>query len=210
MADILLDTQGAPANPSANTGVLYLDSTSKELVNHDDTGAKKTVRTLTKANTADLTANGGTPLYLSGSAITVPPGLVRVGSQFMWRFGLSKSAASTAAPVWTVRVGTAGTTADATILTFTGAAQTAVTDTGSAEIWVVVRSIGAAGVIQGTYTLSHVLAATGLTVSNTDVVSVTSAGFDTTVASSIYGVVLDSGGTAVWTLQHVSAQATSL
>jgi hypothetical protein len=210
MADIALDTQGAPATPSANTGVLYLDSTSKELVNIDDTGAKKTVRTLVNANTADLTPAAATDTYLAGSAIKVPPGLVRVATTFTWTFAMTKTGAGVAQPIWTVRVGTAGTTADTARLTFTGSAQTAAVDTGYAQIQVVVRLGGATGVIEGFYTLGHVLAATGFASIGTDVQQATSAAFDTTVANVFYGISLNTGAAAAWTIPHVSAQADGL
>lgn len=210
MADILLDEQGTPTAPASSTGVLYLDSTSKELVDYDGTGKIKTVRTLNNANTADLTPTAATDTYLSGSAITVPPGLVRAGTTFTWWFAMSKTGAGTVAPVWSVRVGTAGTTADTARLTFTGVAQTGVIDNGCAMIQVVIRSTGASGVAEGFYRLDHILAATGLANIQTDVKQVTSAAYDTTVANSIYGIVLNTGTSAAWTLQHVSAQAVGI
>src|SRR5215475_11644935 len=106
MADIQLDNEGAPTTPTSGSSILYFDTTSKELVDLDDAGLKKTVRTLTNANTADVTANAA-DTYLTGSGITVPPALVRVGSNFRWRFVMSKTGASTATAIWTPRFGTA-------------------------------------------------------------------------------------------------------
>src|SRR5215475_4751858 len=210
MADIQLDNQSTPTTPASGSSILYCDTTSKELVDLDDAGTKKTVRTLNNGNTADISPTGGTPLYLSGSAITVPPGLVRVGTCFTWWFAMSKTGAGTAAPVWTVRVGTAGTTADTARLTFTGVLQTAAADNGAAMIQVVIRSTGASGVAEGFYRLDHLLAATGLANIATDVKQVTSGAYDTTVANSIYGIVVNTGASAVWTIQHVSAQAVGI
>lgn len=208
MADLVLSTQGAPATPAAGTGVLYLDTTSKELVNLDADGNKKTVRTLTNASTADVTANAA-DTYLTGSLLTIPPALVRVGTQLSWQFAMSKTAAETAAPVWSVRVGTNGTTADTARLQFTGVAQTAAVDNGFAQIVVVIRSIGAAGVAAGVYLLDHVGNTVGLANVPSDVKQVTSAGYDTTVANTKYGVSLHPGAAGVWTFQLVSAQLLS-
>jgi hypothetical protein len=209
MADILVDEQGTPAAPSAGTGVLYLDSTSKELVDYDGTGKIKTVRTLNNASTSDLTINS-VDTYITGSTITVPPGLVRVGTCFTWWFAMSKTGAGVATPIWSVRVGTAGTTADTARLTFTGVAQTGVIDNGCAMIQVVVRSTGAAGVAEGFYRLDHILAATGLANIQTDVKQITSGAYDTTVQASIYGVSVNSGALGVWTMQHASVQAVGI
>lgn len=209
MADILLDEQSSPAAPSAGTGVLYLDSTSKELVDYDGTGKIKTVRTLNNANTGDVAINS-VDTYITGSNITVPPGLVRAGTCFTWWFAMSKTGAGVATPIWVVRVGTAGTTADTARLTFTGVAQTGVIDNGCAMIQVIIRSIGAAGVAEGFYRLDHLLAATGFATSQTDVKQVTSGAYDTTVQASIYGVSVNSGAVGVWTIQHVSAQAVGI
>jgi hypothetical protein len=213
MADINLDTQSKPATPSAGSGILYLDTVNKELIELDDAGNARVVRPLTNANTADVVATS-VDTYLTGSSIAIPPALLRVGALFRWTFAMSKTAAGTATPIWVVRFGTAGTTGDAARLTFTGVAQTAVADNGIATLEVVVRSIGASGVIEGIYFFTHLGAAatqqTGLIVQPTDVKQVTSGAFDTTVASSIIGVSCNPGASGVWTFQHVAVQASNL
>jgi hypothetical protein len=120
---------------------------------------------------------------------------------------MTKSAAGTAAPVWVVRVGTAGTTADTARLTFTQIAlQTAVVDTGMVDIIAVLRNVGAAGVLAGGLKMAHVLAATGFSTLDHNVLSVVSAGFDTTVANLIIGVSVNPGASGVWTHTVVTSE----
>lgn len=107
--------------------------------------------------------------------------------------------------MWTVVVGTAGTTADTARLTFTGTAQTAVVDTGAVEIWAILRNTGAAGVLAGGLNMTHNLAATGFSTLAAQVLQNTSAGFDTTLANLIVGVCVNPGASGVWTHQIVAA-----
>lgn len=209
MADIHLDTQGAPASPGAGSSLLYPDSTSKRWTTKDENAKILTLPALTNANTADVVATS-VDTYLTGSSLIVPVSLLQVGAIFRWRFAMSKSAAGVATPLWNVRVGTAGSTADTSRILFTGVAQTGVADNGYAEIEAIVRSIGAAGVMAGVYKLGHLLAITGLSTSNPDVKQTTSAGFDMTVASLIVGVSCNPGASGVWTFQLVSAEVVGL
>ena len=108
-----------------------------------------------------------------------------------------KTAAGTATPIFTVRMGTLGTTADAAILTLTFAAGTAAVDTGIFELWVNFRTVGSgtSAVIQGVIICHHHLAATGLTTTGAAGVGVivgTSAGFDSTTPK-ILGVSFNGG-----------------
>lgn len=151
-------------------------------------------------NTADVTATG-VDTYLTGSSITIPLSKLKAGAQFKWKFGITKTAAGLATPIWRVRIGVAGSTADAAILTFTGLAQTAAVDTYWLEIVALVRSIGAAGILVGILHGRPRLA--GFAVA---CLQVTSAGFDTTVANLIAGVSVNPGLNGVWTHQLVTAE----
>lgn len=206
MADLLMDTEGTPAAPGAGKGVLYFDSTSKKLTYIDDAGRKYTVAgAIRNWNTADVVANAA-DTYLAGSALAVPPHLLQAGTTFKWRMFMTKTAAGVAAPAWNVRVGTLGTTGDASRLLFTGPAQTAAVDTGFVEITAILRNTGVAGVLAGGLVLNHNLAATGFANVGSPVLQVTSAGFDTTVASLIVGVSVNPGAAGVWTHQVVKAE----
>ena len=203
MADILIDTQGAPTTPAASTGVIYIDSTNKEVTNTDESGKSKCLRTLTNTGS---TTTAGADIYIVGSGITVPPSLARVGAMFMWSLNMSKTAACTSAPIYNIRVGTAGTTGDTARLTFTSAqSQTAATDNAILQIQCVVTTAGASGIINGGYQLGHKNSTTGFCATQMDAQGPTaSAAFDLTVASLIFGLSINPGNTganAVWTIQ---------
>lgn len=159
-------------------------------------------------NTADQTANAA-DTYLAGSAFNVY-GRLKVGSVLSWNVSATKTAAGAATPIWSVRFGTAGTTADTARLTFTGLAQTAIADTAYFYIVMVVRALGASGIVSGTYTLAHPLAATGFATQATDVKQATSATFDTTVTNLIAGVSVNPGTAGVWTIKDVAMTAANL
>jgi len=151
-------------------------------------------------NTADVTATG-VDTYLTGSSINIPLSKLKAGGTFKWKFGITKTAAGLATPIWRVRIGTAGSTADAAILTFTGLVQTAAIDTYWLEIVALVRSIGAAGILVGILHGRPRLSGFPLAC-----LQVTSAGFDTTVANLIAGVSVNPGLNGVWTHQIVSVE----
>jgi hypothetical protein len=208
MADVLLDNQAVPTTPAAGKTLVAVNSSTKQLVTRDDSGRFSTLSgSIRNWNTADVVANAA-DTYLTGSGIVIPTGQVmQVGTVFRWRLAMTKTAAGVAAPVWVVRVGTAGTTADTARLTFTQvAAQTAAVDTGMVEIFAILRNVGAAGILTGCLHMAHVLAATGFSTLDHNVMQVTSAGFDTTVAGTIVGVSVNPGAAGVWTHQVISAE----
>lgn len=212
MANLLIDTQTVPAVPAAGKLVVFPNSTTKQLVARDDSGKFATLSgSLRNWNTADVVANAA-DTYLTGSGITVPTGqALQVGTTFRWTFGMTKTAAGTAAPVWIVRVGTAGTTADTARVTFTSPSlQTAAIDTGMVDIVCILRNVGGAGVLQGILTLHHALATTGFASLGSVVVQAGSVGFDTTVAGTIVGVSVNPGASGVWTHQVVMAEGLNL
>jgi hypothetical protein len=210
MADLLFDTQGTPTTPGAGKAALYPDSSSKRWTSLDENGRKLSLDGVIRNwNVADVVANAA-DTYLTGSSLAVPQHLLQAGATFKWRFALTKTGAGVAAPTWNVRVGTLGTTADASRLLFTGPAQTGVVDAGYVEITAVLRNVGAAGVLAGVLSLSHNLATTGLATSQCPTLQVTSSGFDTTVASLIVGVSVNPGSAGVWTHQIVIAEMSNM
>ena len=146
---------------------------------------------------------------LTGSAIGVGIRL-KQGSRYRCVFDVNKTAAGVAAPVVTVRVGTAGTTADAAVSVLTFPAQTAVADEGIVEVFVTARSVGVAGVIHAVATMTHRFDAAGFSTDSAPAVRTTSAGFDTTVAGSIISLSVNAGSAAAWTVSLVHAEATNL
>lgn len=166
---------------------------------------------LSNQSVADQTINAATTAYLVGSNIVVPASKVRVGTIFKWKLSLSKTGAGTAANTFDVRVGTAGTTADASRLAFTTGTATAVIDQGQIDIMVTVRNItNAAGSLQGIFNLSHELASTGLHNKATRVQHVTSAAVDLAAANLIFGLSCTTGASTVLTFQQVFAEAKNL
>lgn len=205
MAELLLDTQGTGITPASGKTLVYPDSSSKQVTSLDDTGRKLSLGgIITNWNTVDVVANAA-DTYLTGSMLTVPQHLLQVGTTLRWKIWMTKTAAGVASPVWSLRVGIAGTTADTVRCTFTGGAQTAVVDTGYVEIVAVVRNIGAAGVLAGGLALAHNLASTGFALTANTVLQSTSAGFDTTAAGLKIGISVNPGASAIWTHQVVTA-----
>jgi hypothetical protein len=164
------------------------------------------------ASVANQGAGFATDTYLTGSYVTIPANRLQAKSKYRLRFFMSKTGAGTATPILTVRLGTAGTTADTARATITHTAQTAVADTGVYELEVTFRTVGSgtSAVIAAGGVLDHTLAATGLSVSNTAIATAVSAGFDSTVAGLGIGVSLNAGTSAAWTVQIVNAELFNL
>ena len=155
-----------------------------------------------------------TDTLLLGSAIAMPSGGFVAGSRYTVVLDMVKTAAGTATPIFVVRIGTAGTVADAAILTFTFAAGTAAVDTGMAIIVAQFRTVGSgtSAVLAGTAEIRHALAATGLTslgASGQAQVTVVSSGFDSTVAGSIISVSFNGGTSFAGTNTIVNADLRS-
>jgi hypothetical protein len=195
MSELLLDVQSAPATPSAGQSIIWVDSTSKKWQSKDDSGSVDTLGDIENASTANQTGFAA-DTYLVGSSIAIPSTLLKAKTLYRLVFDMVKTAAGTAAFAINVRVGTAGTTADAARLTFTFGAGTAAIDTGTFEILAHIRNIGASAVLVGICRCTHHLAATGLIstgASGTGILTVTSAAFDSTVANLIIGASVNGG-----------------
>jgi len=195
MADILLDNEANPATPSSGKIVLLGNTTTKKLTTVNADGIIDTVGGLTNHSTANQTGFAS-DTYLTGSGIAIPPGLVRAGTTYHLRFDMVKTGAGTAAPVLSIRFGTAGTTSDTAQLTFTFGAGTANADTAVFEMWAHWRNVGASSVLVGVCACTHLLAATGMIstgASGAGILVVTSGAFNSAVASSIIGASFNGG-----------------
>lgn len=200
------------ATPAAGVCALYVDNTTKKLSTKDDTGGITPFPAQLSNQAIASVAGYAVDTYLVGSSIAIPAGLVRAGLRYHCVFDVTKTAAGVATPIVVVRFGTLGTVGDAAILTFTFNAQTAVIDNGVIEVFATLRNIGAAAVLQGFATLRHNLAITGLGSVNPNgwqQVIVTSAGFNSAVANSIFGVSVNGGAAAAWTTTLVQAETLS-
>lgn len=213
MSDILLDTQTAPASPSVGQVLVYADSVTKLLSVKDEAGFIHTLGNLSNSSTAAVAQApaAATRTYITGSNIAVPAGKLQIGTMFMWRVSLTKTAAGTAASTFGVAVGTAGTTADTDRLTFTKPAGTAAVDEGLVEIMVTCRGpLSASGVFVGEFRMTHNLASTGHMTIPGACVNTISAGFDVTVPDLIVGLTITTGASDAITIQVVQAEAVNL
>lgn len=157
-------------------------------------------------------AGFATDTYLTGSSIAIPNGSLQAGARYKLVFDVSKTAAGTATPIISIRIGTNGTTADTARLTFTFLAQTAAADIGTFEFWVTFRKVGSgtSAVIQGCGQVRHRLQITGLQNLTSTTLQVTSGGFDSTVSNLIIGASVNGGASASWTVQMVQAELNNL
>jgi len=150
--------------------------------------------------------------YLVGSSIAIPNKLLQAKSKYRCRFSVSKTAAGVATPIINVRIGTLGTTGDASRGVLTFAAQTAVVDEGLFEIEAIFRTVGVGttAILQSMGRIAHRLSITGLSTDVSGMKLVTSAGFDSTVANSIIGLSVNGGASAAWTIAVVSSELVNL
>lgn len=166
------------------------------------------------ASTINQTISGNTDTYIAGSGCIVPQGKVKVGTTYKCKFNVVKTAAATAAPVVTVRLGNTGTTADASRAALTFAAQTAVIDEGQFEIEVVFQTAGASATCQALGSLIHRLGfgttPTGLSTSGASVVINKGASFDVTGSGLQIGLSLNAGPSSSWVLSLVSSELKNL
>lgn len=160
---------------------------------------------LTNKSVAAQGAGFSSDTYLTGS--NVPCVSPVVGTLYRLTFDVVKTAAGTATPAITVRVGTAATTSDSARLTFTFGSGTAAADTGRFEVEAMFRTVGSgtSAVLQGRASLISNLATTGIS-NAVKVLQVTSGGFDSTVASSQIGASYNGGASASHTVQLVTAK----
>jgi hypothetical protein len=143
-----------------------------------------------------------TATYLAGSSLLVSTGQLKAGSRCRWIFDVSKTAAGVDAPVIAVRYGGAGAIADTVRATLTFPAQTAAADDGRFVIELTFNEVGAAS-IQVVGTLTHGLAATGLSTSNSPTARAT--GSFTATANNYLGLSVNAGASAAWTVSMVHA-----
>jgi hypothetical protein len=201
VASPALDAQEIPCNDAGTTKKIVLGTDLKPWI-----GVM-----LGNRSVSDLVITGATTVYITGSNIAVPAGKLRAGTGFKWKIFMSKTAASTTAGATLLfKVGTLGTTGDATIATLTMGTPTAAADTAVMDIRAIIRTIGAAATSQFAGHLSHNLAATGFSTLANEVLATTGTTFDSTVANLICGLTLTIPAAAVWTLTQVMAEAEGL
>lgn len=160
-------------------------------------------------NVATTSAGFATDTYLVGSEVSVPPAGFVNGMRYVCKFDMVKTSAGTATPVVTLRIGTAGTTADTSICAFTFAAGTAAADTGTFTVTAHFKLNGTAAVVIGLCECPHALAATGLHstgASGYGQIQTTSSAFDSTPSNTIIGVSFNGGASFSGTNSIVEAE----
>jgi hypothetical protein len=213
MSAVNLANQVAPAAPSAGRSRLFVDPVTKLLSLIDDAGTIQTLADVTNASVAAQGPGFAADTYLAGSNIALGNRLPKTRTLYQCTFDVSKTAAGTATPIIIVRIGTAGSTADAARVTFTFPAQTAIADVGTFSVWALFRTVGASGIVQGRANLIHrgpTTGLTGLSVEPGPTVQAVSAAFDTAIANSIIGLSVNGGGSAAWTVQLVEAKVENI
>lgn len=209
MSSILLTgldaSAGTAVTPVAGKGRIFFDADSKQPCHKDDNGRYwgRGHRCASAAQGAGFSSD----TYVTDSGLIVPSFGLQVGSRLVWNISASKTAAGTATPVYTIRIGANQTTADTSRLAITGPAQTAAADVGLLTIMVTVRIVSSVGVIQGSTFWRHNGAATGFTNNDAGGVEGTSATFDNSALGGQYvGLSINGGASASWTITQVQGE----
>lgn len=100
---------------------------------------------------------------IAGSVMMVPQQAFQIGTTFRWKVPISKTAAGTAGRVLSIRVGTAGTTADAIVQTWAAGTATAAIDAGWMDVTYTMTAVGASATGAAVMQLHHAGATTPLT-----------------------------------------------
>ena len=188
----------------------------RALIDDADAAAMRATLGLTRsvynASVAAQGAGFATDTYLTGSSIAIPASSLQAKTLYRCVFNVTKTAAGVATPIINIRFGTNGTTADTSRGTLTFSAQTAVADEGVFEVWATFRTVGSgtSAVLQTAGRITHGLSITGLDTLVSETEIATSAGFDSTVASSIIGLSVNGGTSAAWTVSLVQAELVNL
>jgi hypothetical protein len=150
-------------------------------------------------STAAQAISANTVTYITGSGILIPAGGIVQGQSFRWMIGVTKTAAGTATPIWTPRIGTNQSTADTTVLTITSTAQVATASGTLIIMRCLIRTASATGVVVGS--INTGAASFGI---GGDVVS---GAFDTTgKAGQRFGLCVNTGASAAWTVNSVTGE----
>ncbi len=206
---ILLRETAAPSTPAAGNVALYSVDGSVLLMK-DDAGVVTTFRqpNVQKGSVATQ-VTGAVDVYVTNSNLAVPvPAKMQAGMKAKWELSITKAAAGTGTPVFTVRYGTAGAIGDTSRVVFTWpAANTAVADEMQVEIMLTFRAVGSGttAVLEGSLIAQHELTTTGFggtALGSIIIVNAVSAGFDSTPANSFIGLSVNPGTAGAWSIRQ--------
>jgi hypothetical protein len=209
---LVLDSYSTAADPTAPAnGAMYYNTNTNSFRCRQNSIWRNCIESPSNASTADQAVGASATAYLTGSAITVPQGSVRVGTQFVWRISVSKTNAGLVGTKYSLMVGSNGSIADTARIAFTAAnAETAAVDTAQVTIVCTVRSVSATGTWAGSFTINghSAAAAAGF---NNQASNVTSGTFDDTALSGQFvGLEVITGAAESLTFQQVQANSFNL
>lgn len=156
--------------------------------------------------TAAQTVSATTAL-LAGSLVAIPPQGIQIGTQFRWKFFASKTATGTTS-TFTVRLGAAGTTADAVIQTFT-TTETAAIDQSPFEFVATVTAIGASATTYAVRCIPQVAATATTGFASTLAARIlvgTPTTFNSVQSGFTYMNLTLASGTGVWTINGLTCE----
>lgn len=193
MADFLVDNE-APGTtaPAGGKSLVYIDSVTKKFGILDDGGKHRGILSSNFAAAAQG-ALATTEVYLTGSNLLIPSWGMEVGQTYYWYISAVKTGASTAAPIWTFRIGAAGAVGDTSRLALTATGvQVATAFDGVLSAMLQVRTVSATGVVAGSGGSGPNFGGGG---------SGASGSFDNTALAGQYvGLTITSGASAAWTI----------
>jgi hypothetical protein len=203
MADVQLDTESTPGTPGAGTGFLYLDSTTKRLMNNDDGGNARGV--LSKNFSTATQSPATTDTYITNSNVIVPTIGLQAGMTIRWFMGATKAAAGTGTPVYTIRLGSGLAITDTAIVALTAdSAQTAAADNGLLVVQGVLQVAGASAVLGAcALWVKSVAAATGFGGGKV----AQSATFNSGGSAGLsWGLSINGGTASAWTVVFIEGE----
>lgn len=214
---ILNESSSTPNTPSSNKGTCFFDIYTNLPALKNDAGRCTLLSPHFNAAVAAQGAGFATDTYVTNSDLIIPVFGLQAKSYFLWMISASKTAASTAQPVYSIRIGTGRATTDTARLQLTAPAQTAVADIGTLYVMVTVRSVGSgsSAVLQGSAWWAHrgtaantTTSGTGFANDSTGHVEATSSGFDSSAMAGQYiGLSINGGTSASWTLTQCIGEA---
>lgn len=206
MADLYIAEQSAPTTPSAGNLIYWADSSASLAVYTDDAGRHWAWSR--NASVADQGAGFASDTYVTGSNVLIPSFGFQTKTVIRWVIAMSKTAAGVAGPVYNIRIGANGTTADTARLSITGPTQTAAADNGILTIQVTVRTAGAACTLQGYSQIDHTNSGTGFAGDQAGIGFALGASFDASAVGGQYiGLSINAGASAAWTLTQATVDA---
>lgn len=205
---------------SALTAVTTPAGTDEFPVNQAGTTKKMTLAQIdayvqepANASVSDQTTiTGNADTYLVGSNVVIPQGRLQAKSAYRLKFNATKTAAGGATTVMNLRFGTAGSTADTSLVTHTFGSQSTVADEAVFEVFAIFRTVGSgtSAVVRSVAEMRHRLTSTGFNATVDQIITGVSAGFNSTPAGSQIGISINPGLSAAWTINAVLAELVNL